>query len=301
MLSFQPVTLASMQEIYRYLNLSHSRTCDFTVGGIFMWIEYFDYRYCIQDDTLFIMGRLEDDRREIAFSLPLGALPLSRSVGMIEEYCRAHGLTPNMSAVPEDALPVLRAAFPTCRVDELVDWGDYLYDSCSLATLMGHKYNKKRNRVNKFAREYPRYEYRRLMPDDVPAVRAFFEERYCRQTDFSEMARYENGAVLQVLDNYARLVALGFSGGYIVVDDRIVAFTIGEVLGDTLYVHIEKALYDYAGSYEAINYRYAADCGSEHPEVLYINREDDAGDAGLREAKRSYNPLGILKKYDVFL
>lgn len=301
MLSFQPVTLASMQEIYRYLKLSHSRTCDFTVGGIFMWIEYFDYRYCVQDDTLFIMGRLEDDRREIAFSLPLGALPLNRSVGMIEEYCRAHGLTPNMSAVPEDALPALQAAFPACRVDELVDWGDYLYDSRSLATLTGHKYNRKRNRVNKFAREYPRYEYRRLMPDDVPAVRAFFVERYCRQTDFSEMARYENSAVLQVLDNYARLVALGFSGGYIVVDDRIVAFTIGEVLGDTLYVHIEKALYDYAGSYEAINYRYAADCGSEHPEVLYINREDDAGDAGLREAKRSYNPLGILKKYDVFL
>lgn len=266
-----------------------------------MWIEYFDYRYCVQDDTLFIMGRLEDDRREIAFSLPRGALPLNRSVGMIEEYCRAHGLTPNMSAVPEDALPALQAAFPACRVDELVDWGDYLYDSRSLATLTGHKYNRKRNRVNKFAREYPRYEYRRLMPDDVPAVRAFFVERYCRQTDFSEMARYENGAVLQVLDNYARLVALGFSGGYIVVDDRIVAFTIGEVLGDTLYVHIEKALYDYAGSYEAINYRYAADCGSEHPEVLYINREDDAGDAGLREAKRSYNPLGILKKYDVFL
>ena len=74
MLSFQPVTLASMQEIYRYLKLSHSRTCDFTVGGIFMWIEYFDYRYCVQDDTLFIMGRLEDDRREIAFSLPPSSL-----------------------------------------------------------------------------------------------------------------------------------------------------------------------------------------------------------------------------------
>lgn len=301
MLNFRPVTLASMQDIYRYLPLSHSNTCDFTVGGIFMWIEYFDYRYCIQDDTLFILGRLEDDRREIAFSLPLGALPLSRSVGMIEEYCRAHGLTPNMSAVPEDALPALQEAFPTSRVEELVDWGDYLYDSRSLATLTGHRYNKKRNRVNKFAREYPGYEYRRLMPDDLPAVRSFFEERYCRQTDFSEMARYENGAVLQVLDHYAALMAWGFSGGYIVVDGNIVAFTIGEVLGNTLYVHIEKALYDYAGSYETINYRYAADCCSEHPEVLYINREDDAGDAGLREVKMSYNPLRVLKKYDVFL
>lgn len=301
MLSFQPITLASMQEIYHYLQLSRSRTCDFTVGGIYMWIKYFDYCYCIQDDTLFIKGRLEDDRRKVAFSLPLGAAPLGRSVSMIEEYCRAHGLKPNMSAVPEDTLPALQEAFPSCQISELVDWGDYLYDSHSLATLMGHKYNKKRNRVNKFMREYTGYEYRRLLPDDVSAVRSFFEESYCHQADFSEMAKYENNSVLQVLDNYSQLVALGFSGGYIVVDGCIVAFTIGEVLGDTLYVHIEKALYDYAGSYEMINYCYAADCCREHPEVLYINREDDAGDAGLREAKQSYNPLCILKKYDVFL
>lgn len=301
MLRFKEITLPALEEIYPFLLQSRSRTCDFTVGGIYMWIDYFDYRYCICEDTLFIMGRLEDDRRKVAFSVPVGRLPIAESVAMIIEYCDANGLCPSLSAVPEDVLPPLRALFAGCGVTELTDWGDYLYSSQSLSTLVGHRYNKKRNRVNKFMRDYPAYEYHSLGCGDIPAVRTFFVERYCRQTSYGEMARYENSKVLDVLDHFEVLSRLGFSGGYITVDGSVVAFTIGEVLNDTLYVHIEKALYDYAGSYEAINQFYARSCCMRHPEVLYINREDDAGDAGLREAKLSYNPLAVVKKYDVFV
>ena len=301
MLRFKEITISSLQEIYPFLLCSQSRTCDFTVGGIYMWIDYFDYRYCIYEDTLFIMGRLEDDRRKVAFSVPVGRMPIADSVALVVEYCRFNGLCPSFSAVPEEALLPLRTLYPDCSVTELTDWGDYLYSSQSLATLVGHKYNKKRNRVNKFLRDYPVYEYRPLCRDDISVVREFFAEKYCSQTVYSEMAQYENSKVLEVLDHFEELCRLGFSGGYITVDGNVVAFTIGEVLNDTLYVHIEKALYDYVGSYEAINQFYARDCCSRHPEVVYINREDDAGDAGLREAKLSYNPLTIVRKYDVFV
>ncbi len=301
MLRFQKITLSSLQEIYPFLLQAQSRSCDFTIGGIYMWIELFDYRYSIFKDTLFIMGRLEDDRRIVAFSVPVGQLPIAESVALIVEYCHANGLCPNLSAVTDDALRSLRVLYPECSVTELTDWGDYLYSSKSLATLVGHRYNKKRNRVNKFMREYPTYEYHPLRCEDVSAVRDFFTQKYGSQASYSEMAQYENGKVLDVLDHFAELCRLGFSGGYITIADSIVAFTIGEVLNDTLYVHIEKALYSYVGSYEVINQLYAQHCCAQHPEVLYINREDDAGDAGLREAKQSYYPLAIVKKYDVFV
>ncbi len=301
MLQFKEITLESLPEIYPYLLRSQSRTCDFTVGGIYMWIDYFDYRYCIIDDTLFIMGRLENDRRKIAFSLPVGRLPLQESVRLIVEYCEANGLCPSMSAVPVDAVEPLQSLYPMARIEELPAWGDYLYVAESLATLVGHKYNKKRNRVNKFMREYPDNEYHELTVAGVPLVRTFFVEQYCQQSAYCDMAAYENSQVLAVLDNFDTLCRLGFSGGYITVGGKVVAFTLGEVLGDTLYVHVEKALYDYAGSYEAINFLYARSICHRHPYVTYINREDDAGDAGLREAKRSYNPLRILSKYDVYL
>lgn len=109
---------------------------------------------------------------------------------------------------------------------------------------------------------------------------------------------YEESKVVQVLHEYEKLK---FEGGALRVSGQIVAFSIGEVIGDTLIVHIEKARKEVAGVYEAINQFYSAQMVEKHPEVKYINREDDAGDAGLREAKLSYNPETILKKYNIAL
>ena len=81
--------------------------------------------------------------------------------------------------------------------------------------------------------------------------------------------------------------------------DGIVAFTLGEVIGDTLYVHIEKMSHDIAGAGETINRLFASMMTTIHPSVQYINREEDVGDPGLRHAKESYHPLELLKKYNV--
>ena len=80
---------------------------------------------------------------------------------------------------------------------------------------------------------------------------------------------------------------------------RQIGFSIGEIINDTLFVHIEKALKQYSGAYETINFLFAQNAIT--PEVLYINREEDVGDVGLRKAKLSYNPIHILTKYNIIL
>ena len=80
------------------------------------------------------------------------------------------------------------------------------------------------------------------------------------------------------------------------VENNPVAWSLGELLPDskTYLVHFEKGDNNYKGVYQFINNETAKNL----PEtVLYINREQDLGDEGLRQAKMTYRPCGFINKY----
>ena len=72
-------------------------------------------------------------------------------------------------------------------------------------------------------------------------------------------------------------------------------FSAGEIVGDTLIIHIEKADIAYEGVYQVLVNEYAK-CFVT-PDVRYINREEDVGDEGMRRSKESYHPVRLLEKY----
>ena len=79
--------------------------------------------------------------------------------------------------------------------------------------------------------------------------------------------------------------------------DKVVAFTFGEKLNsDTAVIHVEKADPEIRGAYTAINQNFVA---AEWSEMTYINREEDMGLEGLRQAKESYHPVKMIEKYFV--
>ena len=96
--------------------------------------------------------------------------------------------------------------------------------------------------------------------------------------------------VLEHLDQY------GLVGGVLRADGAIVGFTLGEVLRDTLYIHIEKADRDYPGAYQMLCRQF---CTAYADGLAYVNREEDMGDLVLRKAKRDLHPVTQLKKYTV--
>ena len=71
---------------------------------------------------------------------------------------------------------------------------------------------------------------------------------------------------------------------------------LAEVCGDTLVCHIEKALPRYEGVYPFIVQSFAA---AFSPGLSWINREDDAGDRGLRTSKLQYLPAFLGAKVRV--
>ena len=108
-------------------------------------------------------------------------------------------------------------------------------------------------------------------------------------------------------------VPLRLCGGMLRSGGRLVAYTLGERLNsDTFIVHVEKAFSDVTGAYPMINVHVEkafSDVTGAYPMInrtfleheaaglQYVNREDDAGDEGLRKAKLSYHPAYMLEKY----
>lgn len=295
-LHFQPVTINAIPEIMRLLPLSRSRANDFTVGGILMWADYFDYKYCIYGNTLFIKGVSEMHPGMPAFSLPVGAMPLSCAVDLIMDYCRVNRVPLRFSAVPDDRIDEVRSIVPG-RIERLNDWSDYIYDARSLASLAGKKMSKKRNHVNRFMTMNPGYSVERIDFGNLMDVRRAYIDFLGRQSVDASSAAEESAQTLSVIENYGAYPFVGI----LLRDDseRIVAFTIGEVIGDTLYTHIEKMDHEVPGAGETVNKLFAEHVIARYPQVRYINREEDAGDEGLRQAKLSYHPAIILNKYDI--
>ncbi len=295
-LKFKEITLADLPQINRILQMADSRTCDYTIGGIYMWIDYFKYSYCIYNDTLFIKGVSEDNRQQPAFSLPIGAMPVADAIKLLKNYCDSQGITLRFSAIPEDRLADFRSVGLT-DTSFLADWSDYLYDINALATLSGKKLSKKRNHVNRFIADNPEYRFEPLTTDLARRLEVICHEWLMPDGEGSATADAEHDSVISVLNN---LICYPFEGAVLRDNSgRIVAFTLGEIIGDTLFVHIEKMCHDVSGAGETINKLFAAAMLERHPFLKYVNREEDTGDEGLRKAKESYHPAMLLRKYDI--
>lgn len=296
-LDFKKINHEDMPLIWEFLEEERGRTTDFSYAGLFMWVDLFKYEYAIYKDTLFIKGVVENERSLPAFSLPIGSLPLKDSIEILKEFCLKEGITLELSAVPEYAIEELKILNPV-RIEPMDDWSDYLYDAEMLATLKGKKMSKKRNHVNSFTIHNPGWSFAPLDASNADEALRFMDV-YDSEADETFMAREESRLSRKMIKMLAEGDPVMHGGILYNAPGKICALTIGDVKGDTLYVHIEKATRAVGGSYEMINKEFASHVLEVHPEVKYINREDDSGDEGLRKAKESYHPVDLLKKYNV--
>ena len=85
-----------------------------------------------------------------------------------------------------------------------------------------------------------------------------------------------------------------FLAGGMFDGEKLIALSLAEKCGETLIIHIEKALYSYTGVYPTLVQAFAGEFGDG---CQWINREDDAADRGLRTSKLQYGPAKLAPKY----
>ena len=228
------------------------------------------------------------------FAFPVGRCDTKKTLLDLWDCCQEMGQPLRFMTVPQEGLTMLQETFSELKVMPVRKWFDYLYAVEDLAYLKGNKNSSHRNHVNKFMRLYPNYRFEFIKDEkDIALVKAFLAEFMLKNAKTSDSGEYEIEQLNHALDDF---FILGYCGAYLVVNEQVVAITYGDIIGDTLFVHVEKAFRSIEGAYSVINMLFAK---AHADKVKYVNREDDIDDLGLRYAKQSYHPIRMIEKFNV--
>lgn len=291
MLDFHPLTEKDLDTLRPFLGSNPHRLCDLTVGGIYIWRDYYKTEWAIHEGILYF--KVDYPGFGTLFTLPQGG-DRKREYEQVRDYCRRRQIPLTFYPIPKEEIGPLMECFPCATVMSDRATFDYLYLAEDLKYFKGKKLGGQRNHVNRFLRTYDNWSFDVLTPSDRAEVEEFLN-RYAAATQ-KESSTFEEDMkkTREVLRDFA---GYGMVGGVLRVDGQVAAFSIGEVVGDTLFIHIEKADRTREGCYQMVVSQFAQTFGVAG--VEYINREDDTGDPGLRTSKLSYKPVALLEKYAV--
>lgn len=292
---FKPITLQDKDVITSFTMPSGYRNCDFSFANMCSWRFLYDSEFAIVNDLLLIRFWIENRTRN-AYMMPVGNGDLRQVIDWLEDDSLKIGHPLLLLGITPDAKEKLEKAYPgDFHYIPERDYFDYIYLREELATLVGKKYQAKRNHINKFQKQYE-YEYMPITPELVPFCLELEKKWYKanKTEEDEEELSDERRSLTYALHHFNEL---GLIGGGICIGDRIVAFSFGAPVNqNTFAVHIEKADVNYDGAYAAINKAFASHLPEQY---TYINREEDLGIPGLRQAKLSYQPFELLEKSTV--
>lgn len=293
------INIDSKKELQPYFDLVDYEGCEYCFTTLYMWQHVYNTCYYIGEDFAIIMAQDEGDRFSI---LPLCAKEkLPEVIEFIISYFKEKNEKIYFRGITKDVYEFIKSNYDE-KFDfiEERDLFDYIYDAESLRTLAGRKNQKKRNHINYFLHEYKdRFYYKRLDSsnfDECINLLNEWSDKKEENNDYDEGIDDELVGIKKIFDNYENLKdILKISGIY--VDDKLEAFTIGELLNPNMaLVHIEKANANIRGLYPYINQQFIL---NEFKDVEFVNREEDLGIEGLRKAKLSYHPIRFVEKYTV--
>ena len=247
------------------------------------------------DTHLIIFSQFD---RASVYPFPVGHGDIKPVLDAILADAKERGIPCRLTSMTREECDTLESLYPGrfCFHSDR-DGFDYVYSIEALATLRGKRYQSKRNFVNRFRQLRPNCQTVALTEENLSLAHdllvAWFAQR--QEQEAGGNFHMEQVALDRVLRHWT---ALGMEGIVLVDEGQPIAFAIGSRLTeDTFEIHFEKAMDTTDGSYAAINQAFAAYLMEKYPEVKWLNREDDLGIEGLRNAKLSYKPDRLVEKY----
>lgn len=293
---FKRITLEDAATLAKKISRSNADSCEFAFGNLYIWGFPYNTEQQIWNHHIYLhfpeyalfFPEMPDDREN----------PSARELAEVVSAMKEADGTDNVFQVRRsylDAHPDVTDYFDISPISR--PEAEYIYSVQALVELRGEKLGKKKNLIKQFLQLYPQVEVRQITPDVLMDCLTFSEEWRLAQPDpDSETLRHEAEALAHLAEGYS---ICGFDGVAAYVDGILVAYAIGCPVNQEMFTEsFEKARSAYKGAAQFINRELAKKLAGKY---LFLNREQDLDDEGLRHAKLSYAPLKIQQNFRLTL
>ena len=260
----------------------------YNICNLFTWDLALNLKYMIYQDRLILFNPF----------FPYLLEPIGEKFS-VEELVRIHCIfekkykNVEILAVSEDYINNNKAnlsGYFDIRSDENLN--DYIYLAENLVKLSGKKLAKKKNLISQFKKLYPDFTVNPIEKNDYIKIIEFYHHWKNTHNAEGEHLDSELEAIKIILTNWDLLPCNGLK---LCIGSKMCAFSIfSPQTADMATVHFEKYDAEIKGAGQIINHETAKALLNDYK---YINREQDMGSVGIRQAKRSYQPIKMLPFY----
>lgn len=263
-----------------YLSKYPRENCDYTITNLLSWGSIYENKFLLYKERLVIFN-VRFNYVLFPIGEELSPVELKELVSLFKQYYPEA----EMILIPQEYLEKHSDFSEHFEVYEDRDWSDYVYSNENMVSLSGKKLAKKKNLISQYRRTYPEFHVLRITEDRLAHILQF-TEKWRRERDLDDpYLETEFKAIKNTIDNWNSLPTEGI---IICHKEKISAYSIfSQQNEDMATVHFEKFDPFMKGSAQVITWETSKYLQSRY---TWLNREQDMGLAGLRQAKLSYAP-----------
>jgi hypothetical protein len=286
----RPLELTDLPVVKACLQRHPPEISELTFTNLFVWRSARPIFLAELKDAIVFMTntRQENSDDKLIIGNPVGEVPPLAVANSLDSQ------VVGFARIPQKTAEALREA--GWHVERDRDNWDYVYPVADLGDLSGRRYHKKRNLIKQCLAAYS-CQYEPITPGLI-AECFDMQDRWCKARDCGREPGLCN-EYLAIQEAFSLFEKLQLIGGVVRVDGIIQAYAIGEELQPAVAVcHFEKAMPGFRGLGQLINQWFAK---YSLGEFEFVNREQDMGIPGLRQAKESYYPHHMVEKFNASL
>lgn len=286
-LKFNEFTLNDKAILQKFTEKFIPWSCEYNFANLFAWQKPDKLFWTFYRDRLVIY-----DTNAGCSLMPLGDELNPEQLFDLSLSLKDSGLSPDFSLVTFQYLkkhPEIKTYY---TITKQRDNAEYIYEVDKLSTLLGKKLHKKRNLISQFKRNNSDFKVDFLNREYREKALHLAKNQLNRFKNQSPALEKEFIAIKSSLTHFDHLELEGL---VLITGNKLAGFSVFSQLNHSTYdIQFEKFDMDYKGAAQVINQETAKYLKGK---CSFINREQDLGIQGLRQAKMSYEPLELITPY----